>query len=152
SAVEGGATKLTYTFTRTGDTSTALPINFTIAGTAALADDYTASSPDAGFTFAGVNGTVTLAAGSATATVVLTPLDDTLVEGDETVQLTVAAGASYGIGTPSSATGTITDADSATVSFQSASSSAGEDGGQVGLTVRLTTAAGNTLAADAVFS
>ena len=38
---EDGATNLVYTFTRTGDTTGALTVNFTIGGTATFNTDYT---------------------------------------------------------------------------------------------------------------
>src|SRR6185503_7706962 len=38
---EDGATNLVYTFTRTGVTSTALTVNFTVGGTATFNTDYT---------------------------------------------------------------------------------------------------------------
>ena len=100
--------------------------------------------------------TVTFNAGSGNATsktVAIVPTSDTLIEGSES--LTLAAAASTGaatVGTTSSSTVTITDADTATIAFQAASSSAGEDAGAHSVTLVLTTAAGNTLASNAVFS
>ncbi len=101
SVLEGGATDLIYTFTRTGDISGALTVNFDTTGSATSGTDYSASD----------TGTVAFAAGSGTATVTVDPIDDAIVEPDETVILTVLAGSGYGIGAPSSATGTITDDD-----------------------------------------
>ena len=54
---------------------------------------------------------MTFAAGSATATVTVTPAADGTVEANETVVLTVTAGAGYAVGSPGAATGTITDDD-----------------------------------------
>jgi len=53
--------------------------------------------------------TVTFGAGNSTATVTVTPLTDCTVEGPETVVFTVQSGAGYGVGSPSMATGTITN-------------------------------------------
>jgi acetyl esterase/lipase len=64
----------TFTISRTGSTAAALTIPWVISGTAGAGSDHTRSS-----------GSVTLAAGSASATVSVPPLDDSLVEGDETV-------------------------------------------------------------------
>jgi hypothetical protein len=52
---------------------------------------------------------VVIPAGSATATVTVTPIADGVTEGAETVVMTLKAGAAYTVGTPSSATVTITD-------------------------------------------
>ena len=54
---------------------------------------------------------LTLADGVTSATVTATPVDDTTVEGTETVILTLSAGTGYVVGTPSSASGSITDND-----------------------------------------
>ena len=48
--------------------------------------------------------TVNLAAGSPTATQTVSVIDDALVEGSETVILTLAAGTNYVVGSPSSDT------------------------------------------------
>jgi hypothetical protein len=52
---------------------------------------------------------VTFGIGNSTATVTVTPLTDCAVEGPETVVFTVQPGTGYGVGSPSSATGTITN-------------------------------------------
>jgi hypothetical protein len=54
---------------------------------------------------------LTLAPGAVSATITLTPVDDTLVESSETVTLALAAGTGYTVGTPSSGSATITDND-----------------------------------------
>lgn len=105
STAEGGA-PLVYTFTRTGPTTAPLTINVTVGGSATFPADYTQSGAT---TFTPPTATVTFGAGSATATVTVTPLTDCLVEGSETVDLTVQPGAGYGVGSPSAASGTITN-------------------------------------------
>ncbi|MDB9423452.1 Calx-beta domain-containing protein, partial [Microcystis aeruginosa CS-564/01] len=97
---EDGTTNLVYTFTRSGVTTNALTVNYTIGGTATLNTDYTRT---------GTNNTVTFAAGSSTATVTVDPTADTIVESNETVILTLASGTGYTVGTPNAATGTITN-------------------------------------------
>ena len=89
SVSEDGASNLVYTFTRTGDTSGPLTVNYSIGGTATSGTDYT-----------GASGTVSFAAGIPTATVTVDPTPDTTVEPDETVILTVTAGAGYNVGVP----------------------------------------------------
>jgi Ca2+-binding RTX toxin-like protein len=121
---EDGATNLVYTFTRTGDTTGTLVVNFTIGGTADPATDYTQTGAT---TFAAPNGTVTFAAGSSTATVTVDPTADLTAEGNETVTFTLAAGSDYNIGAPSTATGTINN-DDTTVSVAVSPLAADEDG------------------------
>ncbi|MCI0636593.1 MAG: hypothetical protein L0206_22135, partial [Actinobacteria bacterium] len=100
SASETGLGTGTFTITRTGSTTSSLLVNLTVGGTAAAGSDYsTITSP------------VTIAAGSATKTVTVTPVDDGTVESVETVVLTVAAGSGYNVGSPSSATVAIADND-----------------------------------------
>jgi hypothetical protein len=102
-AAEGGA-NLVYTFSRTGPTTSALIVNFSVGGSASFPADYSQSGAT---TFTPPNATVTFGVGSATATVTVTPLTDCEVEGSETVEFTVQPGAGYGVGSPSMATGTI---------------------------------------------
>ncbi|GCE61347.1 endo-1,3-1,4-beta-glycanase ExsH [Microcystis aeruginosa NIES-4285] len=102
SVTEDGTTNLVYTFTRSGVTSNALTVNYTLGGTATLNTDYTRT---------GTTNTVTFVAGSSTATVTVDPTADTIVESNETVILTLAAGTGYTIGTPTAVTGTITNDD-----------------------------------------
>ena len=108
SVLEDGAGNLVYTFTREGSTAAALTVNFSVGGTATFNTDYTQTGAA---TFNATSGTVIIPVGSSTATVTLDPTTDTTVESDETAILTVVAGTSYDVGTPASATGTITNDD-----------------------------------------
>ncbi|MCZ8222503.1 MAG: M10 family metallopeptidase C-terminal domain-containing protein [Microcystis sp. LE19-84.1B] len=117
SVTEDGTTNLVYTFTRTGVTTDALTVNYTVSGTATNGTDY-----------ASIPTSVTFAAGSATATVIVDPTADTTVESDETVILTLAAGTGYTVGTPNAATGTITNDDLPSITLAVAPSSVTEDG------------------------
>jgi Ca2+-binding RTX toxin-like protein len=121
SVTEDGTPNLVYTFTRTGVTTNALTVNYTIGGTATLNTDYTRT---------GTNNTVTFAAGSATATVTVNPTADTTVEPNETVVLTLATGTGYTIGTTTAVTGTITNDDVAlpTITLAVSPASVTEDG------------------------
>ncbi len=150
---EDSGTNLVFTFTRTDDPSQTLTVNFSVGGTATFNSDYIIGAGSADTNITGPTGTVTFAPGHSTAIVNLTPQSDNLVEGDETIQFTITTQPSYTTTTPpSSGTGTIQDADAATVSFQSASSTAGEDSGAHDVIAMLTTAAGNTLASAATFN
>ena len=105
---EDGIGNLTYTFTRSGDTTAPLTIQFSVGGDATFSDDYTQTGADS---FNTNTGTVTIPNGQSTATIIIDPTTDTNVESDETIQLTITSAAGYDIGTPSSATGTIIDDD-----------------------------------------
>ncbi len=81
-----------FTVTRSGDLSAGLTVAYTLGGTATHGADYTA-----------LPGTVTIPAGQASAAVAVSPLADSAVEPAETVILSLAAGASYALGTPATA-------------------------------------------------
>ena len=111
SVTEDGPTNMVFTFTRTGIISGPLTVNFSVGGTAAYAPpggDYQTDNP---LTFTTTSGTVTFLAGSSTATVTADPFGDADLEPNETVILTVTAGAGYTVGSPNSATGTILNDD-----------------------------------------
>nr|NCQ97703.1 VWA domain-containing protein [Microcystis aeruginosa W11-03]NCR96178.1 VWA domain-containing protein [Microcystis aeruginosa W11-06] len=112
---EDGTTNLVYTFTRTGATTDALTVNYTVGGTATFNTDYTQTGAAS---FTSTTGTVTFAAGSSTATVTVDPTTDTTVEPDETVTLTLASGTGYAIGTTEAVVGIITDTNNETPSNQ----------------------------------
>jgi probable HAF family extracellular repeat protein len=108
SVTESDTPNLVYTFARTGVTTGALTVNFSVTGTATFNTDYTQTGAA---TFSASAGTVTLSAGSSFATVTLDPTPDFIHEGGETVTLTVTPGTGYNVGSPSSMQGTITDDD-----------------------------------------
>ena len=100
SVSEDGAANLVYTVTLNQAALTATSVNYTIAGTATNGTDYaTITSP------------LVIAAGATTGTITVNPTADTTIEADETVILTLAAGAGYTVGAPASATGTILNDD-----------------------------------------
>jgi hypothetical protein len=101
-ATEAGTTTGTFTVSRTGSTSGALTVYYSVSGTATPGSDYNSLS-----------GSVTIASGSSTGTITVTPINDTAVESNETVIVTLSSNAAYTVGSPSSATVTITSDDSA---------------------------------------
>ena len=102
-ASEAGPNSGTFTITRTGDSSAQVIVNFSLTGSASVGAD-----------FGAVNLVAGIPAGQTSTTVTIAPVDDALVEGDESVTLTVTAG-SYQIGAASNATITISDNDLPTV-------------------------------------
>ena len=101
---EDGSENLVYTFTRSTATTNPLNINFTVSGTASNGSDYTGLA-------AGSSQSVTFAANATTASVVIDPTADSLVEADETVSLMLSTGTGYSVGTTNAITGIITNDD-----------------------------------------
>lgn len=100
SASESMRDPAVFTLTRTGSAVGALTVAYTVSGTATNYTDY-----------AGLTGKATFVAGQSSATVVVTPVDDSIVDPDETVVLTVIAQTEYRTGSSSSATARIADND-----------------------------------------
>lgn len=99
-AAEAGPNSGTLTVTRTGSTGSSLTVHYDVGGTATSGSD-----------FAALSGSVTIPAGQNSAPVVITPIDDALLESYETVVVTLDSGAGYTIGNPNSAQATIRDND-----------------------------------------
>jgi Ca2+-binding RTX toxin-like protein len=120
SVLENGTANLVYTFSRSGPTTSALTVNYTVGGTATLGTDYTgiAASP--------ATKTLSFAAGSSTAIVTVDPTADSTVEANETVSLTLAAGTGYTVGTTTPVTGTITNDDLLLITLTASDANAGE--------------------------
>ncbi|HRK30364.1 MAG TPA: kelch repeat-containing protein [Tepidisphaeraceae bacterium] len=92
----------TFTLSRTGSTAGSLIVNYAVSGTATNGSDYTLLSGQAIF-----------AAGSATTSILVSPIDDTLVESNETVSIALTTAMDYSNAFNSSATITIADNDTA---------------------------------------
>ena len=97
-------------------------VYYTLTGSASNGVDYTSPS-----------GSVTIPAGVTAADVVITALNDALLEGDETVTLVVTTNAAYDIGTPGIATLTLRDDEKVTVTVTAPDSMASEPGDDFGL-------------------
>ncbi|WP_051503201.1 MULTISPECIES: endonuclease/exonuclease/phosphatase family protein [Nostocales] len=100
-AAEAGTDPGTFRITRTGDTTNALSISYTVATGAGQATNGTDYTPN-------LTNTATIPAGQTFVDITITPVDDLLGEGNETVTLTLAGSANYTLGT---ATATVTIAD-----------------------------------------
>jgi len=122
SVPEAGPGTGVFTFTRLGSLSGALTVNFTRSGTATSGTDYTAIATP---------GSVTIPNGQASATLNVTPIQDTLNEGTETVIITLASG-SYTIGSANTATVNILDDDRSTVNITATIANASETAGHPG--------------------
>ncbi len=117
SVSEDGAANLVYTVTLNQAALTATSVNFNVAGTATSGTDYAA-----------VTSPLVIAAGATTGTIVVNPNPDATIEADETVIITLAAGAGYTVGAPASATGTILNDDLPTLTINDVTASEGNAG------------------------
>ena len=105
-----------FTVFRSGPTAAPLTVNYTVGGTAQGGVDYT-----------GLPGTVTIPAGASSVAVAVYTIDDGLVEGTETVILTLSPSGNYLVGVAPSATMLILDNDP-TVSVEAIDALASETG------------------------
>jgi hypothetical protein len=105
-ANEAGPVNGVFTLTRTGDSSAALTVEYTVSGTGGAGVDYTALS-----------GAVTFLPGATTTNITVSVLPDVEAEFTESVVLTLDSGISYSLGIPASATVNILDDDTAEISI-----------------------------------
>ena len=87
-----------FRISRTGSTLSALTVSYTISGSANNAD-YT---PE-------LTGVATIPAGQSFVDITITPVEDTLIEGPETLTLTIGDSGSYDVGSPTNATINLAD-------------------------------------------
>jgi subtilase family serine protease len=99
-ATEAGPVNGVFHVARSGDTSHALTVYFTVAGSATPGADYVS-----------LPASVAVPAGAASADVIVTPIDDSQVEGNETVVVTLTGSVGYQVGSPATATVTIVSDD-----------------------------------------
>ena len=89
-------------------------INFTVSGSAAFGQDYTVRYP-AGqplySSFDGTQGSITILPNTTTAILRIKPIGDALLEGDETITVSLAEGGDYVLGSVISITDTIKNDD-----------------------------------------
>ena len=94
----------TFTISRAqGDTNSSVSVQLAFSGTASNGLDYVASATNS----------ILFGPGVLSRTVAITPVNDSLLEGSETVTLTLLPGAGYTVGAASAATITIFDDESA---------------------------------------
>lgn len=106
---ENTNTKFAFTFTRNGDITLPLTVNFSVGGTAEFNTDYTQSGAA---TFNNTSGTILFTANTPTSILFISPIDDTTSENNETVIITIQPGSGYAIATPSPVICTILNDDS----------------------------------------
>lgn len=96
-AETGDDDSATITFTRGGDTDAELSVQYVVTGTAALSD------------FQDLSGTIVIPAGDSSAELTINAIQDDLTELQETIVVSLLAGADYEIGARDTATVTILD-------------------------------------------
>ncbi len=127
---------------RTGATTAALVVNYTMSGTATAGTDFTAPS-----------GTVTIPAAATGAYVDIAILGDSLLEGTETITLNITPEASYSVGF-GTATYDLDDAETPTLSlrFNPNTATVAESVGAATATITLSAASANTVTVQTVFN
>jgi hypothetical protein len=131
--VTEASTQVRFYFSRSGSTGAALNVNYTMSGTATPGVDYT-----------GASGVFQIPAGASGAFLTLTPVNDTLAEGSETIICTVTPDPGVYGARLASAFFNLGDDDTAglvQVRFTSGTSSGAESVAAVNLPVTLSTAA-----------
>lgn len=114
-ALENSSIPGSFTVTRVGNLAANLLVHYSLSGTAANGVD-----------FIFVPGTVTIPGGQSTVTFNITPLDDGLVEGEETVVAALMNNPAYNIGNPGTATVLILDDDIPGITLTASDTSASE--------------------------
>lgn len=99
-ASEAGSVPGAFTIALGSAADRAITVGYFTGGTAVPGSDYVA-----------LQGTATIPAGATSVAVSVVPVDDVLVENNETVTLTLTTGTGYTLGAPSSATVTIASED-----------------------------------------
>jgi hypothetical protein len=87
------STNGSFTVTRSGVTTNAITVSISVSGSATEGTDY---QP--------VGSSVTMGAGVTSVPITITPIDDTLQEGTETITVTLRSGTGYGLTTTNTAT------------------------------------------------
>ncbi len=121
---DGGAR---VTFQRSGDRESPLEIDYLVTGSAEPGVDYVA-----------LPGRIVIPAGQATASLIVTPLDDTLFEGDETIEFRVGDSPSYNAALPTRATLILRDDEFPKVTVEASDAAAEESGDPGEFTIRRT--------------
>ncbi|MFN6568938.1 DUF4347 domain-containing protein [Dendronalium sp. ChiSLP03b] len=140
-----GTQPVSFTVTRSGDTSVATSVNYVLDGTAIFNSDYNTLKIE-GVT-SGVSGSIVFAPGEITKNITLNVVGDKVTELDETINLNL----SYPKQTVAIAPGTITinnDDNPPTISFVPISINGKEDSGNLVFAVKLSNASSQTITVD----
>src|SRR6185503_10873755 len=106
---------------RVGSLAANLVVDYSVSGTAVMGDDYAA-----------LPGSITIPAGRTSALITVTPVDDALVEGDETITISLTSSPAYNVSDPATATVTLIDSEIPTVTLAASDAVAAEPGSDTG--------------------
>ncbi|MGE0460393.1 MAG: Calx-beta domain-containing protein [Vicinamibacterales bacterium] len=120
-ASEAGPDAGTFTVSRLGPADDSLTVFYSLVGAAQAGLDYVA-----------LPGSVTIAAGDEEVAVTVTPIDDALIEGPETVTLRLDAGPGYQVSAVGQANITIQDDERPAVTIVVSDDTAAEEGPEAG--------------------
>lgn len=113
--------EFTIRLNEANNTGSTIIVDFLIGGTADVGTDFSASSTNA----------VSIPDGEQEAEVLITPIDDQIQEGTETVIITLQNGAGYTLGSAQSATVEIDDNDQATLTISNESLNEDDSAGEI---------------------
>lgn len=128
SAGETGPNPGTIRFTRSWANAGAVTVNYNLSGTAVNGTDYTTLS-----------GVAVIPANSTTVDVVLSPIDDSDDEDNESIDVTLLTGTHYRVGSPSTGSIVVSDNDTSGFIIGAVSGNTTESGGVSTFTIRLAT-------------
>ncbi len=129
---DSGSTAFTFTVTRTGDTSSAVSVNYALTSSQADANDFVGGLPA---------GTLNFAAGETSKTITILVAGDLAIESDESFTLSLANASSGAEITTGTAVGTIRNDDHPGILVSPTSGlTTSESGGTASFTVVLTSA------------
>ncbi|MGN7838490.1 putative Ig domain-containing protein [Stenotrophomonas sp. 22385] len=129
---EDSGTALVYTVSLDQAPLAPVSIAFTVGGSATSGSDYAA-----------VSSPLLIAAGATSGSIMVMPIADANIEGNETVTIALGSGAGYTLGAPTVATGTIIDDDLPSLSINDVSVNEGDGGTTImAFTVSLSAPAG----------
>ena len=120
-ASENSGNSGTVVFNRIGSVAGNLLVNYTLSGSAVNGVD-----------FSSLSGTVTIPAGRPSISLTISPINDTALEGDETVVVSVLSSAAYNVGNPGNAMVVIQDNEISTVNLSASDAAASEPGANTG--------------------
>ena len=138
---EGGDTA-TLTVNRAGDKSAPLTVLYSVTGT---------STATSGIDYQALTGSLQIPAGANSATIVITPIADALIEGNETVIVALQSSADYQIGSPTTQTVTINEVGGRTIFVRTGAGGANTGNTWTDAFIDLNTALLRTAAGDEVW-
>lgn len=121
-ATEENSDEASVSITRTGTTTEAIEIFYSISGSADNGDDYT---DEYGYP---LSGSVVIPSGQSSVVISIVPVDDAIVEAEELVSISLLSDEDYFVGDNNTASCSIVDNDLPTIGISITSSACSEEG------------------------